>query len=346
MSEKASSTASRSERLPSASGQLARLAWAAASAAGVATASLLSKAGLQLHQIDDPRALIKVRDQIRLLNLVADALGDDFLGFHLSRIAELRDMGLLYYVLASSETLVDAFERASRYSSIVNEGIALKCIDNTAIGLSVRYVGVSRHPDRHQIEFVIASVLRMVRQITGSRLVPDRVRFSHVRSADDELRQYFGNVIEYGADADDIVFRGKFRHAPMVGADPHLNKLLVSYCEDALRHRTAARDSTRTLVENAIVTLLPHGKAGAREVSRRLGMSPRTLARKLSAEGVTFTEVLERLRSDLTDHYLQDDQLAISQIAWLLGYKETGAFSRAFKRRTGKSPRQRRAALR
>jgi len=338
--------AGESARLPSTGGLLARLAWAKATAAGVARLSLLTKAGLTLEQIEDSNVPIKVRDQIRLLNLVAGVLGDDFLGFHLAQEPDLREIGLLYYVLASSETLLEALERGARYSGIVNEGIAQKCINEGTIGLSFRYVGVSRHPDRHQIEFWMACVLRVVRQITSLRLVPNRVRFSHLRSMDDELRKFFGDGIEYGANADDITFPDNLRLAPVVGADQYLNKLLVSYCEDAIRPRAKADGSTRSLVENAIVPLLPHGKARAGDVARRLGMSPRTLARRLSAEGLNFSEILENLRADLTDHYLQDSQVAISQIAWMLGYRETAAFSRAFKRRTGKSPRQQRAALR
>ena len=75
-----------------------------------------------------------MRDQIKFLDLVAAALEDDFLGFHLAQTADLRQLGLLYYVLASSETLIDALQRAARYSSIVNEGISLKCIDGKSVG--------------------------------------------------------------------------------------------------------------------------------------------------------------------------------------------------------------------
>ena len=90
------------------------------------TDPLLKKAGITQQQIDDPALRLNVRDQIRFLNLVADALPDDFLGFHLALPAELREIGLLYYVSASSETLGQALQQAARYSSIVNEGVRLK----------------------------------------------------------------------------------------------------------------------------------------------------------------------------------------------------------------------------
>ena len=86
--------------------------------------------------------------------------------------------------------------------------------------------------------------------------------------------------MEFGSDADEIVFPGAVRLMPVVSADPHLNELLIKYSEEALAHRPANRAPLRSSVENAIAPLLPHGKAGAGEVARRLGMSNRTLARR------------------------------------------------------------------
>ena len=102
----------------------------------------------------------------------------------------------------------------------------------------------------------------------------------------------------------------------------------------------AGRSSLGLNVENAIAVLLPHGKAQSSEVARNLGMSQRTLARRLAAEGLTFAEVLRRLRSDLAEHHLTEKDLSISKIAWLLGYQDVSAFTNAFKRWTGKTPRE------
>jgi len=93
-------------------------------------------------------------------------------------------------------------------------------------------------------------------------------------------------------------------------------------------------------LENAIAPLLPHGQARASEVARRLGMSHRTLARRLSSEGLTFSGILDELKSDLAKRYLKEKHLAISEIAWLLGYREVSAFTHAFKRWTGRTPRE------
>jgi AraC-like DNA-binding protein len=72
-------------------------------------------------------------------------------------------------------------------------------------------------------------------------------------------------------------------------------------------------------------------------------VTQRTLGRRLSSEGITFSEVLENLKSDLARRHLADKSLSISQIAWLLGYQEVSAFTHAFKRWTGKTPREARS---
>jgi AraC-like DNA-binding protein len=331
--------------LPNATGSITRLAYAKAKEAGTDLYSLLKKAGLTLGEIEDPGARLKVRDQIRFLNLVASALQDDFLGFHLAQQPDLREIGLLYYVAASSETMSEALRRVARYSSIVNEGVTLKYIDGRDVGIRFAYVGTSRHLDRHQIEFFMTLLVRVCRQLTGLRLVPTRLNLTHRRDGNSrDFVEFFGGNGEFGASVDELVFAPAIRQMPVLGADPYLNKILVVDCEEALSRRPTNQGSFRSSVENTIVPLLPHGTARAGEIARRLGVSQRTFARRLSLEGLTFSDILESLRSDLAGRYLSDEDLSISQIAWLLGYQEVSALTHAFKRWTGKTPREARSS--
>jgi hypothetical protein len=112
--------------LPTATGGIARLAYACARRAGLELTPLLKKAGLTDQQIKDRGARLAVHCQIQFLNAIANALGDESLGFHLAQFPDLRELGLLFYVATSSETLGDALQRAARYSSIVNEGLSLR----------------------------------------------------------------------------------------------------------------------------------------------------------------------------------------------------------------------------
>ncbi len=327
--------------VPTATGGIARHAYARARKAGIELRPILEKAGLTEQQIKDRDSRILVRSQIDFLNLIADAVRDRLLGFHLAESIDLRELGLLYYVAASSESLGDVLQRIARFSSITNEGLSLQYRAGADIRIEFGYVGVARHLDRHQIEFSMTLLMRLCRKLVGQRLAPSRLRFTHHRGDDgSELAAFFGAKCDFAARVDELTLTRETKDMVVVSSDPYLNNLLVANCEEALSRRRASRGSFRAAVENAIVPLLPHGKARAPDVARRLGVSQRTSARRLSLEGLTFSEVLDSLRCDLARRYLADEKLSISRIAWLLGFQEVSSFTNAFKRWTGTTPRQ------
>src|SRR5262245_1828494 len=330
---------------PSAAGTLSRLACAHAMSAGIDVAPLMVKAGVTRKQVEDDSVRLAVKGQIEFVELVADALHDDFLGFHLARDYDLREIGLLYYVWNSSNVLGDAFRRAERYSSIINEAVSFHVRSHGKdLALTTTYVGIKRLSDRHQIEFWVTSLVRICRQLTNRHLWPSSIGFVHRRNGGaTALEKFLGCDVTFGAATDEVAFPGTVNQMPVVSADPYLNKVLIKYCEEARSHREAARLTFRVAVENAIAPLLPHGRARADEVARQLGMRLRTLERRLWSEGLTFTGILSELRVDLAKRYLLEEDLAISKIAWLLGYQDVTAFTHAFKRWTGKSPREARA---
>jgi AraC-like DNA-binding protein len=331
---------------PHATGTLTRIAYARAKECGIDTKVLLKQANLTIDQIRNADLRLDASNQINFLNLVAAAVQDDLFGFHLARPIDLRKLGFLYYIAASSETLDDALLRLARYSSIVNQGITVRHIEGKLIRIELHYVGISRHLDRHQIEFFAAYLIRLCRQLTGTRLVPTRVRFTHRRNGNyPELTEFFGSEVEFGAKVDDVSFAPTMKTMPIASADLYLNKFLIKYCEEALSRRSVRPSSLRTTVENEIVPLLPHGLVSVKEIAPRLRMSQRTLARRLSSEGLTFSDVLQGLKVHLAKRYLADRTLSISKIAWLLGYQEVSSFTHAYKRWTDKTPQQSRSRL-
>ena len=327
---------------PSAEGTLSRLACARARAEGLDVAPLMVKAGVTGQQVEEDNIWLPAHGQIKLVELIADALKDDFLGFHIARDMDLREIGLLYYVLNSSDLLEDALRRAERYCAIINEAVCLRVHGGNELAVAFNYIGVNRRVDRHQIEAWVTSLVRVCRHLTGRRLLPSCVRFVHRRKGCSEMDAFMGCEVDFSADADEVVFPGMAQEMPIVAADPYLNRLLIKSCEEARSHR-AIGGPARVAVENAIAPLLPHGKARAPEIASRLGVSQRTLGRRLAAEGLTFATVLDRLRADLARRYLQDAELPISKIAWLLGYAEVSAFNHAYKRWTGQTPGEGRA---
>jgi len=311
----------------------------------VEVAPLLKRAGLTPEVIADPEERLSVRSQVALLDEAAIALKDDRLGFSLAREFDPRELGLLYYVMASSQSLGDALKRVARYSKITNDAVVVGYREGNRLIISLSYSGVPRHSDTHQIEFCMFAVLRLCRVLTGQNLVPQHFWISHHRSEGTyEMTRFVGTKVEFGADKDEFALNLDARELPLIHADTHLNDLLLKYCEAALADRKGDTSQLRTRVENAISSLLPHGRVIVEAVARSLGMSERTLARKLSDEGLNFTEILQQLRHDLAVRYLDDRKLHVSKIAWLLGFHEVSAFTHAFKRWTGKTPREMRTA--
>jgi len=328
-----------------AGGGLSRLAIARLKSAGVPVAPLLKRVGLTPEMIADPEERLSVRSQVALLDEAAIALKDDRLGFTLACDFDPRELGLLYYVMASSQTLGGALKRVARYSQITNEALVVGYREGNRLVINLSYSGVPRHSDKHQIEFCMFAVLRLCRMLTGQNLVPQYFSIAHHRSGGtSEMARFVGTKVEFGADRDEFALSLDARELPLIHADPYLNDLLLKYCEAALAGRRGDVSQLRTRVENAISSLLPHGRVLVEDVARSLGMSERTLARKLSDEGLNFTEILQQLRRDLAVRYLGDRKLHVSKIAWLLGFHEVSAFTHACKRWTGKTPREMRTA--
>ena len=331
--------------IPTARGGLSRLAIARLQSAGIPVVPLLRRVGLTPEVIADPEERLSVRSQVALLDEAAIALNDDCLGFTLARDFEPRELGLLYYVMASSQTLGDALKRIARYSHITNEALVVGYREGNRLIVDLSYSGVPRHSERHQIEFCMFALLRICRMLTGQNLVPQHFSIAHYRSEGiSEMARFVGTKVEFGAGTDEFALNIDARALPLIHSDPHLNDLLLKYCEAASADRRGDMSQLRTRVENAIASVLPHGRVLVEDVARSLGMSERTLARKLSDEGLNFTEILQQLRHDLAVRYLDDRKLHVSKIAWLLGFREVSAFTHACKRWTGKTPSQMRAA--
>jgi AraC-like DNA-binding protein len=327
--------------IPTAAGGISRAAYALASQAQISLGPLLKRSNLSVEQAKNPGLRIAVKDQIKFLNLVAEELQDEFLGIRLAQATDLRELGLLYYVMASSNTIGEALRRVSRYSTIQNESVKITYRGGKTVTVAFDYFGVARRVDRHQIEFIITMFLRIFRALSGLALTPSRVNLMHHRSrVPSEFRGLFGSHVAFACETDEIVYPGALAQTPCANADPHLNALLERYCEEALAKRHKTSTTWQLKVENAIVPLLPHGQADIGKIAAELGVSRRTLARRLAAEGLSFRKVLDSLRFDLAKRYIGERDLPVSEIAWLLGYREASTLNHAFKRWTGGAPKR------
>ncbi len=329
-----------------ADGVATRLAVGQLKAARIDPEPLLAKAGISRSKLAEEPKRIGAESQLRFLELAAEALDNAVLGLQLAQQGDLREMGVLYYVMAASHNLGEAVRNLVRYLTVANESLHVVVSENAGNTILTIHYWVPRHIDRHFAEFGVAIVLRGIRKITGKQLRPNLVTFVHGRNANvAEIDRYFGCPVKFSEAADTMVFPTALLATTIPTADNYLLNILRDYCEKMLTERGKVSSALRAMVENEIVQFLPHGKARVEKVASNLGMSKRTLARRLAEEGVSYSTILDELRRDLSAQYLKDRSMSLNQISWLLGYSEVTSFNHALKRWSGDSPKGMRAGL-
>jgi AraC-like DNA-binding protein len=262
------------------------------------------------------------------------------LGEEPKRVGAVRECGMLYYVLAASPNLGEAIRNLARYLAVSNESIRLGVSERKkSTVLAVNYK-IPRHTDRLFAEYGYAVVVRACRELTDRNISPKAVTFIHGRNTNKaEFDRFYGCPVRFNATADTMIFPTEFLSIPILTSDKHLLQILKDACKEVLARRGKISSTLRATVENEIVQLLPHGKAQVENVASNLGMSNRTLARRLSEEGTSYAAILDELRRDLSARYLKDPGLSLNQIAWLLGYSMVTSLNHAFRRWTGRSPK-------
>jgi AraC-like DNA-binding protein len=298
-------------------------------------ASVFPSATLTNHQLR-----ISAIAQVRLLEYAAEALGDSAFGLHLAQQANLRQAGLLFYVTSAARTIGETLLLIERYCRIVNEAVRVKLLPvQNGIVVEFNFVGLSRHHFRQNAEFGLAAILKGLREHVGRNVRPIGVTFAHPRNSHLlELERFFGCPVEYGSASDQWSFSNETLAVPLITGDPYLLETLQPFCDQAAKERNTAVGTLRSSVENELQKLLPHGKANRQTVAKALGMSERTLSRRLAGEGTTYDELVDQLRRSLAFQYIKTQSISVSQIAWLLGYEGSTSFNHAFVRWTGHSP--------
>jgi AraC-like DNA-binding protein len=150
--------------------------------------------------------------------------------------------------------------------------------------------------------------------------------------------------LTFGSDRNALVVDEYFLSIRLPTANRYLFAILSAHGDRLLRRLETPR-SERDRVERHLLQVLHTGKASVTLVAREMGVSRQTLFRRLRAENVTFEEVLDALRHRMAVDYLRGKRTSVTETAYLLGFSEPAAFSRAFKRWTGVSPRNLRRAI-
>jgi AraC-like DNA-binding protein len=253
-------------------------------------------------------------------------------------------LDIVEYSARSQPTLRGALEHASRYYALLHDGFEANLVlDDQAATLRVGFGGLALTDAAH--EFVLAVHAMAARRMTGKAdLSPASVQFKHARPDNTARHEaLFGCQLQFGQLNTALVYPRSFMELPLVSADSGLAQLLERHASEALQRlgRSALlRERVREFVRQDLT-----GKLTAEHMAKRLGMSPRTLHRRLVDEGITYRALVDDVRREMALHCLRDPQLSISEVGYLLGFTTSAAFHRAFRRWTGTTATQYRTTL-
>lgn len=333
--------------LPTTDGTATRLALARLEREGHDGAQLLALSGLSAVLLRR-RQRFGLANQLRFLDLAAVSLKDPCLGVRIAGELELRDLGLLYYVVASARTAREGLVQLARYVGISNDSISIAVVETGGQArVSLTFAGtLLPRSERQFAELVVAAMLRAFREITLEPVMPIAVWFAHPagEAAPDVAAALGVASVRFDAEDDGFILDANVLALPLPGRDDYLQALIRHYCEEALGRRATESVGLRAVVEQEIGRLITTGQPTARAVATSLGMSLRTFTRRLAEQGTSFGEILDQQRRDLAMLYLDDPAISLGQMAWLLGYSETTSFNHAFRRWTGTSPSRLRRA--
>ena len=324
------------------SGIVARMVEMAAEC-GLDRASLLAEIGVApgaLAERDDRLPLATVLEVWEILHR---RFPDRVFALDWIRSWKPTDLGVIGYVVAQVSSVGEAMEVVARYGQLIDESQSTS-VRREASTSRVEYrLAPAVLATEHAAETIMASLVHFVRGIAGQSFAPIAVRLPHRATArTPTLERYFGCPVLHEAGEISTEFPTDLLDRPMPGADPALAAYLKAQA-DALAGRLAARGLASQDCARRIAERLGKGEPSQTEIARQMGMSERTLQRRLSAEGTTFNGLLEDARRTLAVSYLADRKLAAYEVSFLLGYSEPATFFRAFKRWTGKTPQQYRA---
>jgi AraC-like DNA-binding protein len=279
--------------------------------------------------------------------LAATLTRDEAIGVHLAEWLPRGALDLVEYAFRSSASLATGLERLARYGRVLSDRVAARM---DALGeeflLLFRDTGsTALHPGR--AEFALAAALKLARESTGHDITPLQVRFGHAAPPDEmEYRRFFRGPVRFGAGSTSMILSRLDAARPLLGADAALSSIVRRRLDKALAERDlhdAGPFSGR--VRRLIVEHLGGPTVTPPGVARALGVSRRTLSRRLAGEGTSFRDILNDVRREFACALLQDRSVSVGDIAFFLQYSEPAAFHRAFRRWTGRTAGDFRASL-
>jgi len=300
---------------------------------------------LQAERIDfsDRDARVSEALAAELFNRAATRLADDALGVHAGELIRPGHYGVVGYVGMACNTLGEALLCQQRYQAMV---LDIGSLPPQSRGDELR---LAWHPDdqglhyRQLAEFNLAALLSFARWITGQALAPRRIEFPYPAPARlDEQRRVFACPLRFDAPCYGLVLPLAWQALPLIQPDPAMRALMDRLAAKQMLELRRGDDPV-SQARRLLARELSRGEATLERLAAALHFSPRTLQRKLQEQGLSFSQLLDEVRRELAERYLADPGFDLTDLAFLLGYSEHSAFTRAFKRWTGRSPAEHRA---
>ncbi len=322
----------------------ARLVFERLKQADVGVEPLLRLAGLQLCDVYKEDGWIPFQNHARFFDAAVQALGDPFFALKLSLDIDPREFGALAYVGLTSKTLGESLQNLKHYIRVVTGAWNMDVLRRD------RFVILEitpDHPDYFEYqpatEWFVANLIRCYQFFIAKKLAPHEVRFVAPLATRNNLVEYqehFGCTVSFGQENCQIILEQDAMHLPIKSSDERLLKVLKLHCDQLLQEHYSVGSVFTTRIRENIIDLLPSGRGKAKFIAAEMGLTERTLLRRLADEGTSFSKIREDLRCDLATKYIQDKRLSLKQVAYLLGYGDQSAFSVAFRRWKGCTPKQ------
>jgi AraC-like DNA-binding protein len=300
--------------------------------------ALLAAVGLDRSQLDDHDARIPTDKARALWQRAYEVAGDPNLALHAVEALPYGAYRVLDFIASSAATVGEVFSKVSDYFPLVNTTVALPiAVGDAEVGVGIVPAPGSPAVSRPYAEYTLAACYLRIRNAVGD-FDPMRVEFSHETPADtSEHERIFRSPVLFRCRETRLVLSRSVWDQPNTHPDPELCAVLEEHARRLLSE--VPRGGFGEEVRKTTLAQLRGGTPTLAHVAQQLGMSGRTLQRRLEEEGTSFAELLDELRRGTAQAYLADPQVSIGEVSYLLGFSEQSAFQRAFKRWTGLTPR-------
>jgi AraC-like DNA-binding protein len=301
---------------------------------------IVAMAGLEDDDLANPDGRIPLSKLVATWQATVALTGDESLGLQVGASTTVRQLGLMGYAMAHSDTLREACRCGARYSRIMQEVVVVVFEEKGERGWLRANPAPVLDAMRHPVDARLAMMVAVSREMTGIEITPVEVCFPYPQPAETTAhREFFRAPLAFGRPYSQVTFRRRDLQRPLLSADPSLAGYMAQLAEEVL----AALAREGSLVEQmrrAIWVDLSGGRVSLETAAERLGMGSRSLQRRLKGIGTSFTEVLDDLRHEMAVQLLHDPRVAVYEVAFLLGYSDPSTFFRAFRRWEEKPPHE------